>query len=682
MKVLREYQKNMKDRILSDIDSGKDKIVMAMCPNSGKTFTAIKLMEDLLRSGTSKKILVLAHGTTVLRSQFYDSLVEEQPSFSYKKITPQARSTKAQVLIALPQGLDRLDLSGVDTVIVDEAHERYLAAGSQRLMKNIKPKCTILLTGTPSKFIYENHRKPGRFKIHMVAMSDIDAEYMANTQVYVCSSKYDIKEEDYNQNEEVGSAFRFKKADTEKTIELFLERVHKLLKMKYISQIDNILPMSFSKLDKTMFACRSQQQARQVYNYLVKNGVNTLVSTEDTDKDSDNIKTFVQDPEVKVLVVVNRGILGFNLPTLVNVVDMSSTRNLDRMYQLFSRVTRTHTDIKYKRYFKMAPAEEVEYMQYVTSAMLALIHRDNISIYNGKNFKTDIPVLVKKASRKSESKSKSKSKSKSVAKLHKFEGIDVIDVFTKIYSNLDKTLQVYSKSSLGEVRKALGFNNSLPGGYWTEERVVEESRKSSSIEDFRYPSESAYKSGRRLGILDKLYEINGWKKRNRPSKEEVIELSKSFPRVTEFKNKYSRHYDAAQHGGYLEELYTINKWKTRKKLKRSEIVYEDVLQFAKGHNLINLKGFQKVKGGHTYSMWLLDNKEEEARLIKDMNWNKHTVRKVKCLETGVVYKTQTQAAKELGIKSTDSIANVLKGRQRSTKGYTFEYVKESEDEDN
>lgn len=47
--------------------------------------------------------------------------------------------------------------------------------------------------------------------------------------------------------------------------------------------------------------------------------------------------------------------------------------------------------------------------------------------------------------------------------------------------------------------------------------------------------------------------------------------------------------------------------------------------------------------------------------------------KIICNQTGKVYESQVQAAYELGLKQTD-IANVLAGRQKTTKHYSFGYV--------
>lgn len=633
---LRTYQSQMISTIKSDISAGQELIVMAMCPNSGKTFTSIKLVEDLLDSGSFKKVLVLAHATTVLRSQFYQSIVDIQPNFTFKEISPEDKSTDAQVLVAIPQGLKNVNLKGVDLLIVDEAHEWYLTAEGKEFRKTLNPKHQILLTGTPSKFIYENSKKPGSYKINLVAMSDIPADNMANAQVFICSSKYDIKEEDYNDSEEVNGAYKFKKKQTEDTLDLFLEQMHKFLKMKTITSLDNLFPMSFDKLHKTMFACKSQQQAKQVADYLNRKGVNVLVSTEDNDKNSENINKFVEDSSVKVLVVVNRGILGFNLPTLANVVDMTGTRNLDRMYQLFSRITRTDKNIDVKRYFKIAPAEEVEYTDYVTSAMLSLIHRDNIEVYNGKNFRTDVPILVKKSERKSGK--GGKSKSKSAPKLHEFQGIDVIRVFTKVYSNLDKELQVYSKTSLGEVRKRIGMSESLPNGYWTLERIVTVSKECASGSEFgdKYPG--ALTASVSLGVYNEIRKLNNWPDGKSPVKVQCLQTGEVFSSI-----KQAAYNLGTSTQGISAVLY----------------------------------GRQKSTKGLTFKT-ITSEEDITTSVVPKMTTSQPKSKPIECLETGDKYNSVYEAAISMGLHRV-TIKDVLKGKQKSTKGYTFKYVEEDED---
>ena len=54
---------------------------------------------------------------------------------------------------------------------------------------------------------------------------------------------------------------------------------------------------------------------------------------------------------------------------------------------------------------------------------------------------------------------------------------------------------------------------------------------------------------------------------------------------------------------------------------------------------------------------------------------KGKIRKIRCIETGEVYNSQNEAGKKLGVKQ-QAIAGVLKGKQKQTGGYHFEYVEE------
>jgi hypothetical protein len=49
--------------------------------------------------------------------------------------------------------------------------------------------------------------------------------------------------------------------------------------------------------------------------------------------------------------------------------------------------------------------------------------------------------------------------------------------------------------------------------------------------------------------------------------------------------------------------------------------------------------------------------------------------KVKCLETGKVFKSSRIAAKEMSLDNS-GISKVCRGEQKTTKGYHFEYIKE------
>ena len=98
MKVLRDYQIELKKKCLADLELDNDRkveVVLGMAPNGGKTTVSISLTKDALDSGKAKKVLVLAHGTTVLRTQYFEKLKEENPDFTFKIIDPKNKDTDA-----------------------------------------------------------------------------------------------------------------------------------------------------------------------------------------------------------------------------------------------------------------------------------------------------------------------------------------------------------------------------------------------------------------------------------------------------------------------------------------------------------------------------------------------------------------------------------------------------------
>ena len=47
---------------------------------------------------------------------------------------------------------------------------------------------------------------------------------------------------------------------------------------------------------------------------------------------------------------------------------------------------------------------------------------------------------------------------------------------------------------------------------------------------------------------------------------------------------------------------------------------------------------------------------------------------VRCIETGIIYKSSVEAAKSVGLKSASGINGCCNGRGKSAKGYHWEFV--------
>lgn len=446
---LREYQKES----IIDIEKkfkANDKVVLSICPSGGKTITALKYALD-----NKLKTLVLAHGTGVLRTQWGSVLDSHNIKWS--------TDFTENFTVNLPQSLYKKNkFPKIDLLIIDEAHEFYSANMVKTIIKNLKPKKMLLLTGTPSVFI-----KKGYPITIIPAEKLINENYINNVYFGLASTSEDLKNTSYNKDGDVKRNIRFKQ--TNNTLDSLMESIHARLnetmyKDKPLLQMN--LPRIFKKLHKTMIACNNIRQAEEVGLYFSKKGINNVVSHNDNDINSDNIQEFLSDDLVKVLVVVNRGILGFDMPELVNIVDLTCSRNIDRIYQLYARVMRKHDKFNMKYFFKVIPEKQSDLYKFYMSASLCLLRKDFIEKYNGKNINgMELCVLKKRKSKSNtkDSKVKSTKTEKYIPIDELFQGeVESSKLLIDIYNKQNKKYNEYSYTTIGKLKEVnFGIKRSI-----------------------------------------------------------------------------------------------------------------------------------------------------------------------------------------------------------------------------
>jgi superfamily II DNA or RNA helicase len=414
---IRDYQD--KTITLTIINDG-DKVVWAVSPNGGKTEMAICFIDLYLQDNPTHKVFVSTHNTIILGNNFYDRVLNKNPTFTHQLVTKdnEIDFTK-QVIVSLPSTLNRRKLPKFDLVVIDEAHQMYESdytpeEGSmvKRIIKKSGIKKELLLTGTPSYFVRKNQeQKREIYKMFFVPMSKVyDAGGCSDVIVEMAGSSYYITDKDYR-GDEIKDSFSFKEQETNKT----LDDVNQKIYSRIVSPFRNSrkysnkelfkplsIPLDWSifrkKLGKTLIACRNEPQAKKTADYYKKNGVDVALSTYKDDKDNKEIERFQTDPNCKILVVVFRGILGFSFNEIENVIDMSLTKNINRMYQLFCRATRKLEGVD-KLFIKVIPSDREPHFRVRLTGMLCLMHEEWFSKFNGKNFlELDVPSKTKRTS--------------------------------------------------------------------------------------------------------------------------------------------------------------------------------------------------------------------------------------------------------------------------------------------
>lgn len=345
------YQIKAANKVLVDaMDKKYRASVLAACPNAGKTTISHHIINMALAKNPTAKIVVLTEGQNTLKNQYISEL--EKPNvpitFSFGDF-----ASNAQVRIGIPQSIDQLDWKEIDLLIVDEAQNFYHAPMVQDIIKRFSVKYQILMTGSPTKYNLHNQTH----LINKYAIYYISAEDLQDFGVF---SGVDV--------------------DVVRTKD----------KKNPIEAIKSCMQEAYNKnddLSKIMIACPNIAYAQSVATFMTMLGRKVSLSTSKNDPDDVEINKFKSD-DTDVLIVVNKGVLGFNDKYMTVLFDMRSTSNLDASYQLFARVLRTHPKDLRKTYYRLADSD---YNKQVLTLhrMIALMKRDIFMGYNGKNLKLE-----------------------------------------------------------------------------------------------------------------------------------------------------------------------------------------------------------------------------------------------------------------------------------------------------
>lgn len=345
------YQIKAAQKVLADAKSGKYVAsVLAACPGAGKTTISHHIINMIVASNPNVKILVLTEGQTTLQDQYLNELKSPNTpiNFTYGEF-----DSNAQVRVGIPQNIKNLDWESVDVLIVDEAHNFFLAPMVQDIVKKFKPSMKILMTGSPTKYNLHNQNNFSKYAIYYIS-----AEELQDRGVF---SAVDM--------------------DVVRTVDKKLAQsaIAACIKTAYKNNDD---------LTKIMVACPTIAYANRVGGYLTSIGRKVAISTSKNDQDNALIDAF-KAGEYDVLVVVGKGILGFNDKEMTVLFDMRSTDNIDASYQLFARVLRTHPQDVKKAYYRLA---DKDYNKQVLTLhkMHALMRRDIFTNFNGKNLKVEV----------------------------------------------------------------------------------------------------------------------------------------------------------------------------------------------------------------------------------------------------------------------------------------------------
>jgi len=439
--ILRDYQHDC----LQFLETDFEKLVLAMCPSSGKTETVIYYIDQLFKNNNNLKVLILPHSTNVLLNNFYDRLEERNVEFTYSTNT----SVDCNVHILLPQNKNKIN-DKYDLLIVDEAHENYFAKTVQNIISKTNPKKQILLTGTPYQFIGKDD-----FKIHFLSFNELNKNTIPKLRVDIIESNYNWNG-NYNKLKEVKKAFNFNDVDTKATLDKTFQ---------FILNRNNIKKKEVSK---TLVICNNIKQSELVKKYLDVFGLSSVLSNSKNDAKSLLIQDFKRN-KINILIVVNRARLGYDDIDLINLIDMSGTLNPNLIYQMMARVLRGANNVQ-KYYVRLTSKKDDSLnSEIATNLALMLTDKSYISSFNGKNFDLQTIIVPNNFSKKYIRTSSNFLKNSPKLLIDTY---DIISFYRDTISDMDKENGVYKFCKIKDVLAELGLKKKF-----VEEKSLEELKK-------------------------------------------------------------------------------------------------------------------------------------------------------------------------------------------------------------
>jgi superfamily II DNA/RNA helicase len=559
--------------------------VLAAGTSSGKGPMAVMKLEDFYSNPKNKNkcSVFISASKTVLRDNIHAVLKKFKPSFSYsivkdKKTLLAALDRKAQVLVFIPQTIKNKNyyklLPKIEMFILDEAHEWYFAKTKgnkqsvlSKILKHTQPKKQLLLTGTPSKFV----AKANNFNFQFVPVMDLyDQGLVSNVKMEIVSSTYDFKANDWlgtYGNLKLNKTNSPKKAE-DALYEVCKEMIDKLKNpLKDWYNINNITKNSFGKLfkylDKTIIYTHSKVQADKFYKILNgKKELNghVLLSHSENDKDSIEFNKFKTDENYHILIAVDRGRIGFDMPELFNIVDFTMTQNLDTLLQMYGRLLRK-SDLQKKKqkiYFKVATKNTADYFVDLMTAMLCLTTHEWYCKFNGKNMGgIHIPkVLTKSIRNKNYQQSQKKTKSNKVKPYVSITELGIpldLNFFRQsILHSSNGKFNTIAETTLDDVRREMFEIKKYK--LWTKEEIINSAKQYKTKNEWNVNQPSTYVYARKYGWFDEAIKHMDVKKRSY-TKEDVINEAKKYKKRQEFRKHNRAAFDWAYKLNIVDEAF-------------------------------------------------------------------------------------------------------------------------------
>ena len=367
----RSYQQEAIRRVAEAFDQGTRRALLVMATGTGKTRTAMGLIDLFLRTRQAEKILFLADRDALVRQALTDGFEMHLPNEPKDRIYTHSIDKNKRLYVATLQTIslcfEEFDPAFFDLIIFDEAH-RSIFNKFGEVMEYFDARM-IGLTATPAGFVDRDtfllFDCPDMTPTYLYPYKKaVDEKILVDSSLYKAQTSFqregirgvELSEEEQNALIEQGidpDDIDYAGTDIEKTVsnkETLRKQWEEFWEVCY--KDDSGLPC------KTIVFAMTQKHAERLmlvfeemfpqFNNLVR------VITFDTERVRDGnygdglITQFKKENEPRIAISVDMLDTGIDVPEVCNLVFMKPVRSQIKMWQMIGRGTRNDEACKFK----------------------------------------------------------------------------------------------------------------------------------------------------------------------------------------------------------------------------------------------------------------------------------------------------------------------------------------------
>lgn len=356
----RLYQQEAIKRVCEAFDQGRRKALIVMATGTGKTRTAVSLVDVFIRSNQARKILFVADRDALVeqakRDGFEAFLPNEPCGRIYSQIIDRTKRLYVSTLQTISNCFEEFTPGFFDLIIFDEVHRSIFNKWNEVLQ--YFDARMIGLTATPADFIDRNtflafectDGKPTALYTYERAVKE---EYLVDYRLYKAQTKFqrkgirgvDLNEEEKNALIDQGidpDALDFSGTDIEKIVsntDTIRKQWEEIMAKCYKDQSGQ-LP------GKTIVFAMTQEHAHRlsdVFESMYPQWPDLVrVITSESDFKKKSIDQFKQDNLPRIAISVDMLDTGIDVPEVVNLIFMRPVQSRIKLEQMLGRGTRSN----------------------------------------------------------------------------------------------------------------------------------------------------------------------------------------------------------------------------------------------------------------------------------------------------------------------------------------------------